>query len=55
MLIEGYDVGPLVAGESLPARPGFWSNYLLAMCSDGGCAELPVPRRLVSGTDIVLA
>ncbi|MFE7583005.1 hypothetical protein ACFU5Y_15810 [Streptomyces gardneri] len=44
MLIKGYDVGPLVAGESLLARPGFWSNYLLAMCSDGGCAERPVPE-----------
>ncbi|MGW4285495.1 hypothetical protein ACWEIK_00950 [Streptomyces sp. NPDC004673] len=44
MLIKGYDVGPLVAGESLLARSGFWSNYLLAMCSDGGCAERPVPE-----------
>ncbi|MGW6713417.1 hypothetical protein ACWF9X_02395 [Streptomyces globisporus] len=44
MLIKGYDVGPLVAGESLLARPGFWSNYLLAMCSGGGCAERPVPK-----------
>lgn len=41
MLIEGYDVGPLVAGESLLARPGFWANYLLAICSDGG---RPVPE-----------
>ncbi|MFJ8232819.1 hypothetical protein ACIQ9E_23185 [Streptomyces sp. NPDC094448] len=44
MLIKGYDVDTLVAGESLLARPGFWSNYLLAMCSDGGCAERPVPE-----------
>ncbi|MER6773691.1 hypothetical protein ABT389_28630 [Streptomyces bacillaris] len=44
MLIKGYDVGPLVAGESLPARPGFWSNYLLSMCSAGRCAERPVPE-----------
>ncbi|MFJ8295348.1 hypothetical protein ACIQ9R_05710 [Streptomyces sp. NPDC094447] len=44
MLIKGYDAGPLVAGESLLARRGFWSNYLLAMCSDGGCAERPVPE-----------
>ncbi|MFD6465257.1 hypothetical protein ACFWB1_04460 [Streptomyces goshikiensis] len=44
MLIKGYDVGPLVAGESLSARPGFWSNYLLSMCSAGGCAERPVPE-----------
>ncbi|MEV0173272.1 hypothetical protein AB0I00_19420 [Streptomyces sp. NPDC050803] len=44
MLIKGYDVGPLVPGESLAVHPGFWSNYLLAMCSDGGCAERPVPE-----------
>ncbi len=44
MLIKGYDVGPLVPGESLLAHSGFWSNYLLAMCSDGGCAERPVPE-----------
>ncbi|WP_435972941.1 hypothetical protein [Streptomyces sp. Qhu_M48] len=44
MLIKGYDVGPLVAGESLLVHPGFWSNYLLAMCGDGGCAERPVPE-----------
>ncbi|MFJ9891672.1 hypothetical protein ACIQRW_38320 [Streptomyces sp. NPDC091287] len=42
MLIKGYDGGPLVPGESLLVHPGFWSNYLLAMCSDGGCAERPV-------------
>ncbi|MFJ3880822.1 hypothetical protein ACIPW5_25645 [Streptomyces sp. NPDC090077] len=44
MLIKGYDVGPLVPGESLLLHSGFWSNYLLAMCSDGGCAERPVPE-----------
>lgn len=44
MLIKGYDVGPLVPGESLLFHPGFWSNYLLAMCSDGGCTERPVPE-----------
>ncbi|MEU9999116.1 hypothetical protein [Streptomyces sp. NPDC050848] len=44
MLIKGYDDGPLVAGESLLARPGFWANYLLAMCSDGACAEQPAPE-----------
>ncbi|MFF7082695.1 hypothetical protein [Streptomyces lavendulae] len=44
MLIKGYDVGPLVPGESLLVRPGFWSNYLLAMQRWGGCAEHPVPE-----------
>ncbi|MFB7225569.1 hypothetical protein [Streptomyces sp. NPDC056227] len=44
MLIKGYDDGPLVAGESLLARPGFWSNYLLVMCNDGACAERSAPE-----------
>lgn len=44
MLIKAYDVGPLVPGESLLVHPGFWSNHLLAMCSDGGCPERPVPE-----------
>ncbi|WP_405443320.1 hypothetical protein OG373_37835 [Streptomyces avidinii] len=44
MLIKGYDDGPLVAGESLLARPGFWSNYLMAMCGDGSSAACPVPE-----------
>jgi hypothetical protein len=32
--IEGYEDlgGPLVAGEPLTARPGFWSNHLLGLC-----------------------
>ncbi|MFJ3633835.1 hypothetical protein [Streptomyces sp. NPDC090112] len=44
MLIKGYDVGPLVPGEALLLHSGFWSNYLLAMCSIGGCAERPDPE-----------
>jgi hypothetical protein len=36
MLIDGYDGGPLVAGEPLVARPGFWSNHLLGLCGPGG-------------------
>ncbi|MER5897111.1 hypothetical protein [Streptomyces sp. NPDC001876] len=44
MLIKGYDCGPLVAGESLLTRPGFWSNYLMAMCVGGTGAERPVPE-----------
>ncbi|MEU8773512.1 hypothetical protein [Streptomyces sp. NPDC048606] len=44
MLIKGFEADPLVAGESLLARSGFWSNHLLMMCSDGGCAERPVPE-----------
>ncbi|WP_353946908.1 hypothetical protein ABII15_38315 [Streptomyces sp. HUAS MG91] len=44
MLIKGYDEGPLVAGESLLARLGFWSNHLLVLCSDGSCGEPPSPE-----------
>ncbi|RST16520.1 hypothetical protein E2C00_17195 [Streptomyces sp. WAC05374] len=44
MLIKGYDLGPLVPGEPLLVDPGFWSNHLLAMCSDGTCVERPVPE-----------
>jgi hypothetical protein len=44
MLIKGYDDGPLVPGESLLARPGFWSNHLPAVCGDGACTERPAPE-----------
>ncbi|MGW7319292.1 hypothetical protein [Streptomyces sp. NPDC054854] len=44
MLINGYDDGPLVAGESLLAHRGFWSNYLLVICADEACAEQPTPE-----------
>jgi hypothetical protein len=44
VLIEGYDDGPLDAGESLLARPGFWSNYLSEICAGGANAERPVPE-----------
>ncbi|MFB6580667.1 hypothetical protein ACFCYC_25235 [Streptomyces sp. NPDC056402] len=44
MLLKGYDDGPLVAGESLLARPGFWSNYLMEMCGEGASAVRPVPE-----------
>jgi hypothetical protein len=44
VLIKGYDDAPLVAGESLLARPGFWSNYLMAMCGGGAGVERPVPE-----------
>ncbi|MFJ3504897.1 MULTISPECIES: hypothetical protein [unclassified Streptomyces] len=44
MLIEGYDDGPLAAGEPLLDRPGFWSNHLPVLCGDGTCAERPVPE-----------
>ncbi|MFD0273928.1 hypothetical protein ACFVHB_08430 [Kitasatospora sp. NPDC127111] len=34
MLIEGYP-GPLVAGEPLLDRPGFWAAHLLGLCAPG--------------------
>ncbi|MEU0299461.1 hypothetical protein ABZ252_08330 [Streptomyces sp. NPDC006175] len=43
MLIEGYDA-PLVAGEPLLARRGFWSNHLLAMCGGGPGAGRASPE-----------
>lgn len=45
MLIEGYEDGPLAAGEPLLSRSGFWSNYLLAMCAGGTGTERPGPHR----------
>ncbi|MGW4567093.1 hypothetical protein ACWEN3_33440 [Streptomyces sp. NPDC004561] len=39
MLIEGYGGGPLVAGDSLVARPGFWSNHLWGPCCRDAGAE----------------
>nr|WP_202474077.1 hypothetical protein [Streptomyces sp. SID5466] len=43
-MIEGYGHGPVVAGESLVGRRGFWANHLLAMCGDGTCVEQAVPE-----------
>ncbi|MFJ6614813.1 hypothetical protein ACIQPT_31570 [Streptomyces sp. NPDC091289] len=44
MLIKGYDEGPLVAGEPLLTRPGFWSSYLMTMGGAGTGVERPVPE-----------
>lgn len=44
MLIKGYGHGPVVAGESLVERRGFWANHLLTMCGDGACAERADPE-----------
>lgn len=43
-MIQGYEDSPLVAGELLLGRPGFWSNHLMAMCADGTCAARPAPE-----------
>ncbi|MCB5165014.1 hypothetical protein LG634_09260 [Streptomyces bambusae] len=42
--IVGYDDVPVVPGESLLDRPGFWPVHLLAMCGDGACDERPDPE-----------
>lgn len=39
MRIEGYEDGPLVAGEPLVTRPGFWSSHLWGPCCRGVGAE----------------
>ncbi|MFD9845404.1 hypothetical protein [Streptomyces parvus] len=44
MLIEGYGHGPVVAGESLVGRRGFWANHLLALCGDGMCGGRAEPE-----------
>lgn len=44
MLIKGYDDGPLVAGEALLDRPGFWSNHLMPVCGGGASAARPGPE-----------
>ncbi|MFD7643450.1 hypothetical protein ACFV4P_22665 [Kitasatospora sp. NPDC059795] len=44
MLIKGYDYGPLVAGDGLLERAGFWSNHLLAMCRFTSGETRPAPE-----------
>ncbi|MCP2311120.1 hypothetical protein [Kitasatospora paracochleata] len=44
MLIKGYDYGPLVAGERLLERAGFWSNHLLATCRFTSGEARPEPE-----------
>ncbi|MET9612851.1 hypothetical protein [Kitasatospora indigofera] len=44
MLIKGYDLGPLVAGEWLLDRAGFWAGHLLAVCRFTPGEARPVPE-----------
>lgn len=44
MRIEGYEAGPLAAGELMLSQPGFWSNYLLGICGDWDGAKRPRPE-----------
>ncbi|GAA2753432.1 hypothetical protein GCM10010440_73430 [Kitasatospora cinereorecta] len=44
MLINGFDDGPLVAGEELVARPGFWAAYLMWLCQPEECEYPPTPK-----------
>ncbi|WPW23044.1 hypothetical protein [Streptomyces sp. HNS054] len=46
MRIEGYEAGPLAAGESMLSRPGFWAHHLLGICGDWGGAERPGPESI---------
>ncbi|WP_432246692.1 hypothetical protein ACRAR1_00365 [Streptomyces sanyensis] len=52
MLIKGYDHAPLVAGEWLLERAGFWSNHLLTMCRFASGEARPAPEWFgVDGAD----
>ncbi|MGA5261980.1 hypothetical protein ACPCI0_17225 [Streptomyces griseoincarnatus] len=44
MRIEGYEAGPLAAGEAMLSRPGFWAHHLLGICGDWRGAERPGPE-----------
>ncbi|MFD8596635.1 hypothetical protein ACFV1L_16700 [Kitasatospora sp. NPDC059646] len=44
MLIKGYGPGPLVEGERLLGRAGFWSNHLLPMCRFVPGEDRPEPE-----------
>jgi hypothetical protein len=44
MLIKGYEYGPLVPGEGLLDRPGFWANHLLGLCSFDSDGPRPAPE-----------
>jgi hypothetical protein len=44
MLIKGYEYGPLVPGEVLLDRPGFWANHLLGPCSFDADGSRPAPE-----------
>ncbi|GHF87025.1 hypothetical protein GCM10018790_75680 [Kitasatospora xanthocidica] len=43
MLIDGYEDDPLVAGEELISRPGFWAAYLMWMCGADEAGD-PAPE-----------
>ncbi|MFJ8045453.1 hypothetical protein ACIRBX_33595 [Kitasatospora sp. NPDC096147] len=52
MQIKGYDYGPLVAGERLLERAGFWSNHLLAAYRSTAGGTRPEPEWFgVDGAD----
>ncbi|MEU3792371.1 hypothetical protein [Streptomyces fructofermentans] len=48
MMIEGYEDDPLVAGEELLSRPGFWAAHLLWL---GETGEGPEPEPAWFGAD----
>ncbi|WP_405787427.1 hypothetical protein OG753_05720 [Streptomyces sp. NBC_00029] len=45
MLINGYEGGPLVVGEPMVTRRGFWSNHLMGVCGEAAGPECPAPER----------
>jgi hypothetical protein len=55
-LINGYDEGPVVAGEELMALPGFWAAYLMWMCESDNEDDIPLPELFgVDGADAAAA
>ncbi|MFD7629681.1 hypothetical protein ACFV7Q_27275 [Streptomyces sp. NPDC059851] len=44
MLINGFEGVPLVAGEELVSRPGFWAAYLMWMCCPEEYEGPPTPE-----------
>ncbi|MFI8393006.1 hypothetical protein [Streptomyces sp. NPDC085540] len=44
MLIDGFDDDPLIAGEELVSRPGFWAAYLMWMCDPEEYEGPPTPE-----------
>ncbi|MFC9328505.1 hypothetical protein [Kitasatospora sp. NPDC057015] len=51
MMIKGYTYGPLVAGERLHQRAGFWSNHLLTIEVLGGVRREGRRRRATAIAD----
>ncbi|WP_424217068.1 hypothetical protein ACN20G_33815 (plasmid) [Streptomyces sp. BI20] len=45
MFTDTHGGEPLVAGEALTTRPGFWAAHLAELCAEAECATAPDPER----------